>query len=260
MTLGIYGITGRMGRAIYSVAQEQELACTLAIDRDDSPAQGKQWDPADPGSPTVVTLNDADFSSTDVVIDFTAPGATLALLDTIKSTGKPLVIGTTGFSDIEKETIQSVAREIPVLMAPNMSPGINLLYKLVQMAARSLDRSYDVEVYEAHHRYKKDAPSGTALYLVDAVRDMEGMDTAPMIHGREGFTGERSDREIGMQVVRGGDIVGDHTVMFAGLGERIELTHRAVSRDVLARGAVKAALFLKGKEPGLYSMFDVLGL
>jgi 4-hydroxy-tetrahydrodipicolinate reductase len=261
--IGICGVSGRMGKAILQILQEKGHRCSVALDGPDSPMIGKVTaliaGPEETAVP-VTTIEEASLGNTDVLIDFSAPPATMKLLSLADRKKVPLVIGTTGFSDAEKEKIEEASRDFPILMSPNMSPGVNLLFKLTEIAARSLDRSYDVEVYEAHHRFKKDAPSGTANRLIEIVRAMEGMEEAPAVHGREGMVGQRSDREIGVQCMRGGDIVGDHTVSFVTLGERIELTHRAISRDILARGAVTAAEFMQDKKKGFYTMFDVLGL
>lgn len=263
INIGICGVSGRMGKAILQIILEKGHRCSVALDGPDSPMTGNVTaliaGPEETAVP-VTTIDEAFLGSTDVLIDFSAPPATMKLLSLAGEGGVPLVIGTTGFSDEERRMIEDASRKIPVLMSPNMSPGVNLLFKLTEIAAKSLDRSYDVEVYEAHHRFKKDAPSGTANRLIEIVRSMEGMEEAPAVHGREGMVGQRSDREIGVQCMRGGDIVGDHTVSFVTLGERIELNHRAISRDILARGAVTAAEFMQGKGKGLYSMFDVLGL
>jgi 4-hydroxy-tetrahydrodipicolinate reductase len=249
-----------MGQNIYNIIRSVGHSCPVAIDRDDSPALGKQPDPSDPSGPVITTLDEADLSLVDVMIDFSSPAGTLKHIEACAGAGKGIVVGTTGFSPEEKAALESYGDHIPLFLSPNMSMGVPILYRLVEIAAKALDRSYDIEVYEAHHRHKKDAPSGTALWLIEAARAMEGMKDAPLKPDRYGITGERSDEEIGVQVVRGGDIVGDHTVMFAGPGERIELTHRATSRENFARGAVKAAGYIYDKEPGIYTMFDVLGI
>lgn len=262
MKIGICGICGRMGIAIMNNAIEKGYSVETAIDNPSSPNFGK---PAgvfinrDDVKALVTSIDNADLSNTDVVIDFSSPTATMLLLDKCVKEKKPLVIGTTGFTDDQKKIISEKAQIIPVLHSPNMSMGVNLLFKLTEIAAQALDTSYDVEIFEAHHRFKKDAPSGTAKRLVEAVRKMKGLENAKEVTGRDGIVGERTDREIGVFAMRGGDIVGDHTVFFTAPGERIELTHRATSRDILARGAVTGAEFLAGKKPGLYNMFDVLG-
>jgi 4-hydroxy-tetrahydrodipicolinate reductase len=206
-------------------------------------------------------INPEDLRNVDGVIDFSSPGATLKLLDHSVEMGKPVVIGTTGFSDDEKKKIKKASEKIPLLLSPNMSVGVNLLFKLTELASRALGNNFDIEVFEAHHRFKKDAPSGTAKKLVEIIKSsVPELVGCREISGREGITGERTDREIGVLAMRGGDIVGEHTVFYAGMGERIELTHRASSRDTFASGAVTALEYIAGKEAGLYSMFDVLGL
>ncbi|OZA20699.1 MAG: 4-hydroxy-tetrahydrodipicolinate reductase [Thiotrichales bacterium 17-46-47] len=208
-----------------------------------------------------VPLQDSlDSSLFDVLIDFTRPEATMAYMNACVSAKKPMVIGTTGFSASELSEMQAAAQQIPIVFAPNFSVGVNLLLGLVAKAAQVLT-DYDIEVIEAHHRYKVDAPSGTALRLGQAAADALGWDLNQCaVYGREGITGERPAKQIGFATVRGGDVVGDHTVLFAGLGERVELTHKASSRLTFAQGAVRAAQWLAHQPAGLYDMQDVLGL
>ena len=197
----------------------------------------------------------------DVLIDFTCPEATLSHLETCRASGRPMVIGTTGFEATQKAAIEKAALDIPVVFAPNMSVGVNLCFKLLDIAARVLGDGVDIEVIEAHHRHKVDAPSGTALRMGEVIADALGRDLkACAVYGREGVTGERDARTIGFETIRAGDIVGEHTVMFAGPGERVEITHKASSRMTFAKGAVRAAAWLEGRAPGLYDMHDVLGL
>jgi 4-hydroxy-tetrahydrodipicolinate reductase len=197
---------------------------------------------------------------TDVGIDFTSPASSIAVAEAFARAGKPLVVGTTGFSGPEKERILSHSRTIPILLSPNMSLGVHLLAHLVALAAKTLE-GFDGEIVEIHHRLKKDAPSGTALFLGEALARARGKTFSEVgLCRREGVTGPRTKDEVGIMALRGGDVVGDHTVHFLGEGERIELTHRATSRSTFARGAVTAALFLAGKPAGIYSMNDVLGL
>lgn len=198
----------------------------------------------------------------DVVIDFTRPEATLALIDACRGSGAAVVVGTTGFSAEQRAIIGAAARELPIVLAPNMGVGVNLVFGLVDTAARALgDDDYDIEVIEAHHRHKVDAPSGTALRLGEVAAEALGRDLDDCaVFSRHGDTGERARGTIGFATVRGGDIVGEHTVLFAGPGERIEITHRAASRMVFARGAMRAARWLSQRPPGLYDMQDVLGL
>jgi 4-hydroxy-tetrahydrodipicolinate reductase len=197
----------------------------------------------------------------DVLIDFTRPEPTLANLEICRQAGRRAVIGTTGFSEQEKAQIKAAAQDIGVVFAPNMSVGVNLCLKLLDVAARVLGDEVDIEVIEAHHRHKVDAPSGTALRMGEVVAEALGRDLKDCaVYGREGHTGERDRKTIGFETIRAGDIVGDHTVLFAGTGERIEITHKASSRMTFANGAVRAASWLTGQKTGLYDMRDVLGL
>jgi 4-hydroxy-tetrahydrodipicolinate reductase len=197
----------------------------------------------------------------DVLIDFTAPEVSLAHLELCRANGKRMVIGTTGFSDEQKQQIEAASKDIAVVLAPNMSVGVNLCLKLLETAARVLGDSVDIEVIEAHHRHKVDAPSGTALRMGEVVADALGRDLKECaVYGREGITGARDRGTIGFETIRAGDIVGEHTVMFAAEGERVEITHKASSRMTFASGAVRAAAWVSGKETGLYDMQDVLGL
>lgn len=198
----------------------------------------------------------------DVVIDFSIPSATLKNVEISAKNKKAIVIGTTGFKDEEKEKIKELSKLTPIVLAPNMSVGVNLLFKLVKTATKVLkDKDFDIEIVEAHHRFKKDAPSGTALKFGEVIAKEKGIDLKKiMISGREGITGERDKDSIGIFAVRAGDIVGEHTVTFGGLGERVELTHKAHSRDTFARGALVAARFVIHAKPSLYDMQDVLGL
>lgn len=197
----------------------------------------------------------------DVVIDFTSPASTLHHAEIVTRHKKAIVVGTTGFNPDEKKRLISLIDQVPSVFSPNMSIGVNVLFKIVAEAARLLGDDYDVEIVEAHHRFKKDAPSGTALGLAESVSAALGRNLAEVAcYERHGNVGERKPKEIGIQTLRGGDIVGDHTVMFAGMGERVEISHRATSRDNFARGAVLAAKWLQGKKPGIYTMRDVLNI
>lgn len=210
------------------------------------------------GVPAVAHLSN-HVAQFDVLIDFTSRPSTLAHLEICRRHGKAIVIGTTGFTAEEKQQIAAAAREIPVVFAPNMSVGVNLCLKLLETAARVLGDDMDIEIVEAHHRYKKDAPSGTALRMGEVIADALGRDLSEVaVYGREGMSDERDRKTIGFATIRAGDIVGDHTVIFAGLGERIEITHKASSRMTFAKGAVRAAAWLSGRGPGLYSIDDVL--
>jgi 4-hydroxy-tetrahydrodipicolinate reductase len=239
----VTGASGRMGQRLVEVLRadgECEVAATT-----DKPAS---------------SLRDA-LAGADVVIDFSAPEASVEHAAICAERGVPLVIGTTGLSPEAKAQIGAAAKRIPILLAPNMSVGLNVLLRLVGEAARSLGRSYEVEIVEAHHRHKADAPSGTALRLAEVAAEGLGLDpNKAFVYERRGQIGARKPDTIGIQTLRGGDVVGDHTVFFLADGERIELTHRASSRDNFARGAVRAAKWLAGKPAGLYDMQDALGL
>jgi 4-hydroxy-tetrahydrodipicolinate reductase len=265
LQIAIFGVSGRMGRALLTAIDEAPgTALSGATASANSQWLGRDASEAGGGAKrNVVIVADpaAALRGAQVAIDFTLPDATAANLAACVAAKIPLVIGTTGHSDAVKAQINAAARSIPLVMAPNMSLGVNLLLKLVELAAAKLDADYDIEVFEAHHRNKKDAPSGTALALGAAAATGRGVKlTDAAEHSRHGNTGARERGKIGFSVFRGGDVVGDHTVTFAGIGERIELTHRASDRLAFARGAVKAAQWLVGRAPGLYSMQDVLGL
>ena len=196
-----------------------------------------------------------------MLIDFTRPEATLAHLDACVAAGTGIVIGTTGFDDAGKAAIRRASEQIGVVFSPNMSVGVNAMFKLLEMAAKMMNRGFDIEIIEAHHRHKVDAPSGTALKMGETIADALGEELSDVaVFAREGHTGERRAGSVGFATVRGGDIVGDHTVLFAGTGERIEITHRASSRMTYATGSMRAARFLLGRQAGLFDMFDVLGI
>ena len=260
----IAGVSGRMGRSLLEVVAA-DAGCELhaAIDRPGSPLVGQNAGAAWGGA-SGVNVSDqpaAALLDAQVLIDFTRPEATVGYLDACAAAGVPLVIGTTGFDAAGKARINEAAKRIPIVFAPNMSVGVNLLMKLAELATEVLQDGYDIEIIEAHHRHKVDAPSGTALGLGQAVARALDRDLASCaVYGREGVTGERDPKTIGFATVRGGDIVGDHTLLFAGIGERVELTHKAGSRATFAQGALRAAKWLQGRAPGLYDMRDVLGL
>jgi 4-hydroxy-tetrahydrodipicolinate reductase len=242
LQVAVFGVSGRMGRAVVAAVEESSGAAV----------KGSTTSSGDPAA----ALRDAD-----VAIEFALPKATAANLAACVAAKRPIVIGTTGHDDAQRAEIAAAAREIAIVMAPNMSLGVNLLLRLVELTAGKLDASYDIEVFEAHHRNKKDAPSGTALALGAAAASGRGVTLSEAAeHARHGPSAGRARGAIGFSVFRGGDVVGDHTVTFAGAGERIELTHRASDRMAFARGAVQAARWLVGRPPGLYSMKDVLGL
>ena len=259
----VCGALGRMGRRIIELSlQDPEVEVAGGVEHPDcipSLDLGEALGKAElKGKPLTSRLEDL-LPSCDVVVEFSnnttaAVGhAKLATLD-----GKGVVIGTTGFTDQEVKEIEEASRNAPVLLSPNMSLGVNLLFKLVELAARVLkDKNFDMEIVEIHHRFKKDAPSGTAVKLAGILKESAGLER--VVHGREGES-PRKEGDLGVFAVRGGDVVGDHTVYFLGFGERLELTHRASSRDTFAKGAVEAVKWIKGKKPGMYSMFDVLDL
>lgn len=240
LNICINGAKGRMGIAIAEAVSEAGHNVSGLIDIGDD--------------------LEAALAQSDVVIDFSFHAVTRNVFETAAKLGKPVVCGTTGHSPEEKEALIALTETMPTIWAGNFSIGVNLLCYLTEKAASILPTSFNAEITEMHHRLKKDAPSGTALMLADAVLEPRELGYDDLKHGREGITGERTEREVGMHALRGGDVVGDHTVLFADLGERIELTHKASNRSIFARGAVKAAEWSVGKEPGLYGIREVLGL
>lgn len=262
--LAIAGASGRMGRMLIEAAQKDEsVELVAALEREDSPLIGRDAGEFGGGSTGVAISFDIDaaFAIADCMIDFTRPEATLRHVAAAVKAGKSIVIGTTGFDTAGKAAIAAAAEKISLVFAPNMAVGVNAVFKLLDVAARILAEGYDIEVIEAHHHHKVDAPSGTALRMGEVVARAAGIDLeANAVYGREGVTGERPPRQIGFSTIRGGDIVGDHTVLFAGIGERIEITHKSGSRMPYALGALRAARFLAGRGPGAYDMQDVLGL
>jgi 4-hydroxy-tetrahydrodipicolinate reductase len=262
MKIGIAGCTGRMGLALITTVNETE-GVTLAAGsiRPDQPVPDRDFwlGSGIKGEVQVETSADALFAASDAVIDFTTPASTLALASQAAATGKPLVIGTTGLSAEQFRELGQYANNAPIVWASNMSVGVTLLTELVREVAKKLDPAFDIEIVEMHHRHKVDAPSGTALSLGRAAAQGRGVDFDAMAClSREGQTGARPMGEIGFATLRGGDVIGDHTVVFAGQGERIELTHKSSSRSIYAYGAVRAARWLAAKPAGLYNMHDVL--
>ena len=260
----ITGVSGRMGMALLEgVFADDDLSLHAALDRSDSAMLG-----SDAGSPLGVKSGvkissdlHVALEGADVLIDFTRPEAAMQYLAACEKASVKMVIGTTGFSEEEKSTIETAAKNNAVVFAPNMSVGVTLLINLVEQAAKVLNEGYDIEVVEMHHRHKVDAPSGTALRLGEAAAQGLGQDLKDCaVYAREGITGERDAGKIGFATLRGGDVVGDHTVVYAGTGERVEITHKASSRATFALGALRAAKFLSQKTSGLYDMRDVLGL
>jgi 4-hydroxy-tetrahydrodipicolinate reductase len=263
MKIAIAGSSGRMGRMlIEAVLASDDLQLHGALDIGGSPALGQDAG-GFLGRATGVLITDQleqGLRGADVLIDFTRPDGTLAHLNVCGQLGVKAVIGTTGFSDVQKAQIETIAQKTAIVMAPNMSVGVNVVFKLLDMAARALNQGYDIEVIEAHHRHKVDAPSGTALKMGEVLANALGRDLKDCaVYAREGHTGERDPSSIGFATIRGGDIVGDHTVMFAGTGERIEITHKSSSRAGYAQGSLRAARFLSKHATGLFDMDDVLG-
>lgn len=260
----VAGASGRMGQMLVEAVQGSgDCVLTGAMDIASSPAIGLDAG-AFAGRRTGVSITadlGAGLSGCDVLIDFTRPEGTMEHLRACVDRRVNLVIGTTGFTDAQKAQIAEAATSIAIVMAPNMSVGVNVTLKLLEMAARALSTGYDIEIIEAHHRHKVDAPSGTALKMGEVVATALGRDLRDCaVYAREGVTGERDPSSIGFATVRGGDIVGDHTVLFAGTGERIEITHKSSSRATYAQGSLRAVRYLSGRTAGLHDMFDVLGL
>jgi 4-hydroxy-tetrahydrodipicolinate reductase len=260
----IAGVSGRMGQALLEgVFADAQLQLFGALDRADSPSIGRDAG-EQVGKNTGVYISDdaaETLQGADVLIDFTRPEASLDYLEICQRHQVQHVIGTTGFTVEQKAKIQAAAKNIPIVFAPNMSVGVTLLLDLVEQAAKLLNEGYDIEIVEMHHRHKVDAPSGTALRLGEAAAQGLGQNLSDCaIYAREGVTGERETGKIGFATLRGGDVVGDHTVIFAGIGERVELTHKASSRATFALGALRAAKFLSTQKAGLYDMQDVLNL
>jgi 4-hydroxy-tetrahydrodipicolinate reductase len=262
MRIAIAGASGRMGQMLIEAALAQpDTTITVALDRADSPVLGRDCgEPLGRSTGVRVGANLAALAGADLLIDFTRPQATLVHLDACVRHDVKMVIGTTGFDDLGRRAIGTAAQKIAIVFSPNMSVGVNATFKLIELAARMLGNAYDIEIIEAHHRHKVDAPSGTALKMGEVVASALGHPLDELaVYAREGHTGERRAGSIGFATIRGGDIVGDHTVMFAGAGERVEITHRSGSRTSYANGSLRAARFLADKPAGLYDMFDVLG-
>ena len=234
------GAKGRMGQAIAAVAGDTNAVIRAATDEGDQPADR--------------------IKGCDVIIDFSSHLATWSLLELAVAKKKPIVIGTTGHKFAEKEVLMRLAAKVPCVWAGNYSVGVNLLFALTRRATATLGADYDTEVVEMHHRFKKDAPSGTAARLLEIILEERKLSAKALRHGRHGITGERQPTEVGVHALRGGDVVGDHTVIFAALGERLELTHKAGDRAIFARGALRAAHWVLKQKPGVYDMQDVLGL
>lgn len=240
LSILINGSRGRMGQAVADAAREMNLVVGAQTDLGDDVVAG--------------------LARSDVVVDFSAHMATRAILEAAVAARKPVVLGTTGHGVEEKRELLALAAQVPCVWAGNFSVGVNLLFALTRRASAILGSDYDAEVVEMHHRFKKDAPSGTAARLLEIILEERKLDRAALRHGREGITGARTPTEVGIHALRGGDVVGDHTVIFAALGERLELTHKASDRGIFARGALRAAQWVASRKPGVYDMQDVLGL
>lgn len=264
LRIAIAGASGRMGRMlIEAVLNAPDCELAGALDIFGNPALGMDAGAFLGRSTGVIITSDvaAGLAQAQVLIDFTRPEGTLAHLRVCQQLGVKMVIGTTGFGDADKAQLAQAAQSLAMVMAPNMSVGVNVTLRLLQMAAKALSTGYDIEVIEAHHRHKVDAPSGTALKMGEVIAEALGRDLKDCaVYAREGHTGERDPSSIGFATIRGGDIVGDHTVMFAGTGERVEITHRSGSRSNYAQGSLRAARYLADRSSGMFDMFDVLNL
>ncbi|MGL4613468.1 MAG: 4-hydroxy-tetrahydrodipicolinate reductase [Shewanella sp.] len=263
--VAIVGAGGRMGRTLIEAAYQQDaIRLGAAIERAGSSLIGVDaGELAGVGKLNVIIMDSLDYVTDDfdVLIDFTAPEASIVHLDWCVRHNKAMVIGTTGFNHAQKEQINAFAEQTPVVMAPNMSVGVNLMWKLLELAAEVMGDYTDIEIIEGHHRHKKDAPSGTALKMGEVIAKTLGRDLEKCaVYGREGITGERDRETIGFATIRAGDLVGEHTALFADIGERLEITHKASSRMTFANGAMRAAQWVVEQEPGLYDMQQVLGL
>ena len=261
----VSGAAGRMGIRIINIINETDgVTLVGAFEHPDNPRIGQDAGLVagigDIGIKISGSLDDI-IDSGDVIIDFTVPAATMSNVKKAASSGKAIVIGTTGISADEQDEIRQAAKNIPLVFAPNMSVGVNVMFKIAAEMAKILGSDYDMEIVEAHHRLKKDAPSGTAVGLAKKLAEATGRDLEKTaVYSRHGIIGQRTNEEIGIQTLRAGDITGDHTVLFGGIGERLELTHRAHNRDNFAKGAVRAAKWIVSRDAGLYDMQDVLGL
>jgi 4-hydroxy-tetrahydrodipicolinate reductase len=264
LKIAVAGASGRMGRMlIEAIAAAPDAVLAGALDREGNPFINSDAGAFSGQLTGVVIQSDLDkgLADADFLIDFTRPEGTLHHLEYCAAHGIKMIIGTTGFDDAGKAAIRAAAEKTAIVFAPNMSIGVNVTMKLLEMAAKNFSEGYDIEIIEAHHRHKVDAPSGTALKMGEVIADALGRDLKECaVYGREGVTGERDPSTIGFATVRGGDIVGDHTVLFAGIGERIEISHKSSSRVSYAQGSLRAARFLADKPTGLYDMQDVLGL
>jgi 4-hydroxy-tetrahydrodipicolinate reductase len=259
----VVGAAGKMGsRIIHMINETPSISLFRAVERPDHPSVGKDiGEVIGLGKMNIPLEGGLKKAAGDVIINFTNPKSSIESLEFAKETGSAIVIGTTGLSQEQVERIKDLTKSVRCVFSPNMSVGVNVMFKVVQEVAQVLGPDYDIEIFEAHHRLKKDSPSGTAVKLGELVAKAVGRDFGKVgVYGRKGMVGERTREEIGMQVIRAGDIVGEHTVLFGGIGERLEIIHCAHSRDNFARGAIRAALWVVNQPNGLYDMQDVLGL
>ena len=258
--VAINGAAGRMGRELVLLAHEdEELELVAAIEAAGSPSIGTDAGAVAGAGELGIAVTDVLAAGADVLIDFSTPDGTAACLDACRKSGTAMVIGTTGCSAEQRDALTAASADIPILIAPNMSVGTNVVFSVAAELARLLGPEYDIEIVEAHHRFKKDAPSGTALRIAEGIAEATGRDIEKdVVYGRGPGDGPRKDGQIGIHAIRGGDVVGEHTITFATLGERVELKHVAQSRQIFARGALRAAKWLADRGPGLYSMADVL--
>lgn len=260
LKIAVNGACGRMGARVAAlVLEDPQLKLTAALERNGHPLLDKDIGAIAGCGETNVKVTSTLNADTDVLIDFSSPESTLAIAEVCAIKKVAIVTGTTGLNPQQLEKIKYFSRQIPCLVSPNMSVGVNVLFSLAAQMAQILGSEFDIEIIETHHRFKKDAPSGTALRLAEKICEATGRNTEKdVVHGRQGMTGERPANQIGMHAIRSGDVIGDHTVVFGSLGERIEITHKAHTRDTFVRGAIRAAKFVAQKSPGMYSMADVL--
>lgn len=261
--IAIAGASGKMGRRLIEVCSQDTHAClTVAIEHPDNSFIGHDaGELAGVGPLSLPIINHLPTDNFDVLIDFTTPEASLTHLEICRLAQKRMVIGTTGFNPVQREQVSQMSQEMAIVFAPNMSVGVNLTFKLLELASQVLGETFDIEIIEAHHRQKVDSPSGTALRMGEIIAHTLGRDLSHCaVYGRQGKTGARDPKTIGFETIRAGDIVGEHTVMFADIGERLEITHKASSRMTFAKGAVRAAHWIMQHQQGLYDMQDVLGL
>jgi len=259
----VIGAAGKMGnRIVHMIHETPSFSLYRAVERPDHPSIGKDiGEVIGLGKMGIPLEGDLKKAGGDVIINFTNPKTSVESLEFAKETGSAVVLGTTGLSPEQMERVRDLSKSVRCVFSPNMSVGVNVMFRIVQKVARVLGPEYDIEIFEAHHRLKKDSPSGTAVKLGELIARAVGRDFGKVgVYGRKGMVGERTKEEIGMQVIRAGDIVGEHTVLFGGIGERLEIIHRAHSRDNFARGAIRAALWVVNQPNGLYDMQDVLGL